>query len=72
MPLIIMSQPVNFTYSGIGTVANPYVVTSTNHYGNSSSEIMFFVTEDGVINPSLTVSSEQDYIFYRPICGFCW
>ena len=63
MPLIIMSQPVNFTYSGIGTVANPYVVTSTNHYGNSSSEIMFFVTEDGVISPNLNVSSEQDYDF---------
>lgn len=63
MPLLIISQPVNFTYSGIGTVANPYVITSTNHYGNSSSEIMFFVTEDGVINPSLTVSSEQDYDF---------
>ena len=63
MPLLIISQPVNFTYSGIGTVANPYVVTSTNHYGNSSSEIMFFVTEDGVISPNLTVSSEQDYDF---------
>lgn len=63
MPLILVSQPVNFTYSGNGTLATPYTVTSTNHYGNSSAEITFFVTEDGVITPNLTVSSEQDYDF---------
>lgn len=63
MPLIVISQPVNFTYFGIGTHADPYILESINHYGNSASEIAFFVTEDGVITPDLTISSEENYDF---------
>ena len=44
MPLIIISQPVNFTYSGNGTLATPYIIESTNHADSSTAEIAFLAT----------------------------
>ena len=63
MPLIIISEPVNFTYSGNGTSANPYIISSTNHEDSSTAEIAFLVTENGIITPNLIISSELGYDF---------
>jgi hypothetical protein len=63
MPLIIISEPVNFTHSGNGTLATPYIIESTNHADSSTAEIAFLATENGIIFPNLIVSSELNYDF---------
>lgn len=58
MPFNVFGTPSNVTYSGTGTVSDPYYVESTNHSANSTGQIIFQATESGTVYPNLTVDSE--------------
>lgn len=63
MSLIVVGTPSNFTCTGSGTEADPFVVASTNHSDSSFAEIIFLATTNGMVSPDLVVSSQENYDF---------